>query len=116
VSGNLQVASAASLGAGPITLDTGRLQLTSSTTYARNVVVNQSSFLDVGAFSPTVSGVVSTLGTNGTAPVLTKTGTGTLTLTGNNTYAGGFTVAGGGLTLKDNGRLPNAAPLTLASG
>jgi fibronectin-binding autotransporter adhesin len=118
-SATLQVTSAGSLGAGPLTLNSGRLQFAGAAApFNKNIVVNQSSTIDVGTLNPTISGVISTLGTSGstTAPALTKTGTGTLSLTGANTFAGPFVVAAGGLTLSGAGQLPNADPLVMGSG
>ena len=58
--------------------------------------------------SSTVSGVIADGGTGG---ALVKTGTGSLTLSGTNTYTGGTTITGGGLYLGDSvgtGKILNA--------
>jgi autotransporter-associated beta strand protein len=46
----------------------------------------------------------------------TKSGSGTVTLTGNNTYTGATTVNGGSLSLGATGSLSNTASVTVASG
>jgi autotransporter-associated beta strand protein len=116
-SATLRVTSAGSLGSGPLTLNTGTLQLASAATpFAKDIVVNQASAIDVGTLNPTISGVISTLGTGGVIPSLTKTGSGTLTLTGNNTYTGSLSVLSGGLTLSGGGQLPNVTTLFVANG
>ena len=62
--------------------------------------------------SSTVSGVIADGGTGGgTGGALVKTGTGSLTLSGTNTYTGGTTITGGGLYLGDSvgtGKILNA--------
>ena len=47
---------------------------------------------------------------------LIKEGTGTLTLSGDNTYTGGTNITGGTLLLGNNNVLPNAAPMILSGG
>src|SRR5262249_12533351 len=63
--------------------------------------------------STTFSGVIK----DGTGPALalTKTGTGTFTLSGANTYSGGTTLNAGALAVGSNGALGTGA-LTFASG
>jgi len=53
-------------------------------------------------------------GTNPTG--ITKSGSGTLTLTGANTYTGATKASGGTLTLGANGTLPSASAVTVDSG
>lgn len=74
--------------------------------------------------STTVGGVISDCGPTGTAcfgnlfgttgGALVKTGTGTLTLTGNNTYTGTTTVNAGGLIV--NGSIASSSLLTINGG
>ena len=52
----------------------------------------------------------------GTGGRLIKEGTGTLTLSGDNTYTGGTNITGGTLLLGNNNVLPNTAPMTLSGG
>ena len=47
---------------------------------------------------------------------LTKTGAGTLTLTGANTYGGATTVSGGTLAVSGGSAIPNAATVTIGNG
>ncbi|WP_327520805.1 autotransporter-associated beta strand repeat-containing protein [Bosea sp. (in: a-proteobacteria)] len=71
------------------------------------IVSNQSvsdKTLTIGGLneSTTFSGVIQTAGANGTLAVV-KEGTGTLTLTGANTYAGGTTISAGTLQIGNGG-------------
>jgi len=59
----------------------------------------------------TFSGVIS-----GTNNGINKTGTGTLTLSGTNTYTGSTTVSAGGLTLHTGNNLSDSSAVTVASG
>ncbi|WP_449235781.1 Ig-like domain-containing protein [Azospirillum doebereinerae] len=61
--------------------------------------------------STSFSGVISGSGND-----LTKTGTGTLTLSGANTYTGSTTVSAGQLTLEGGASLADASAVTVASG
>ncbi len=94
--GTLQVASDAKLGAttGNVTLDGGTLSLAGTITSGRAFsITNKNGTIDTGTDADTLSGVVSGAGK------LTKTGSGTLVLTGANTYSGGTTISAGTLQL-----------------
>ncbi|MCP4563857.1 MAG: hypothetical protein GY837_25325, partial [Bosea sp.] len=97
--GVLQVSADANLGAtsGGLSLDGGMLRTTASFSSARNAVIDAGG----GTFQTEAdlfwSGVISGGG------ALTKTGSGTLVLTGTNTYAGGTMIADGVLQIGDGG-------------
>ncbi|WP_294901555.1 autotransporter-associated beta strand repeat-containing protein, partial [Tatumella sp. UBA2305] len=97
-------------------LGTGSLAMTDGTTLgftasdlnvANNVSLSGTSTVNTGSNSETLSGTLS-----GDA-VLAKTGSGTLTLTGDNTYTGGTTVSAGELDAGSNNALGTGA-VTLA--
>ena len=80
---------------------------------AGNVVLGYNLTTGGDATSTTFSGVISSSNTSG----LTKLGSGTLTLTGNNTYTGATTVSAGGLTLnRSGGALADTSAVRVASG
>jgi autotransporter-associated beta strand protein len=87
---NLQIGSRA--GAGAVTINGGTLTVGNAT-------------------STTFSGVIS-----GTAGKLTKIGTGTLTLSGANTYTGATTIAAGALQAGAANALPSASAISLNGG
>jgi len=94
--GTLSIAQDGSLGApnGMLTLNGGTLETTASIATNRNIAITASNGTvqtDILAYA--VSGVISGQG------VLTKTGPGTLMLTGANTYSGGTTISAGTLQL-----------------
>ncbi len=89
-------------------LGTGNLALENGTTLqaglnglsvANNVILSGADTYDSNGNNSTLSGVISGTGS------LDKTGAGTLTLTGDNTYSGGTTLAEGTLNLGDNNAL-----------
>ena len=91
--GAISVAADANLGdaAGTLALGGGTLQTTASFSTARATTLNAG-----GGIFNTASGTTLTHGGSiGGTGVLIKSGTGTLTLTGNNLYSGGTTVTGG---------------------
>jgi autotransporter-associated beta strand protein len=97
-------------------------QLTSSGTTAGSIAGAGSYFLGANALtvgsnnlSTTVSGVIADGGTGGgTGGALVKMGTGTLTLSGTNTYTGATTVNAG--TLEVDGSIAPSSLLTLNNG
>jgi len=98
--GVLQVSSDANLGdaAGAIDIDQGTLRFTSSFDSARDVAIGtNNAAIDTQGNTNTLSGVLS--GPGG----LIKDGTGTLVLTGDNSYAGGSQVNAGILQIGNGG-------------
>jgi fibronectin-binding autotransporter adhesin len=99
--GILSISSDANLGnaSGTVTLDGGTLQATATFSSNRSMTVTSNNGnIDVtGTNALTWGGVISGTG------ALTKTDTGTLVLTSNNSYAGGTTIAAGTLQLGNGG-------------
>jgi autotransporter-associated beta strand protein len=94
--GTLQVSSDANLGTGGLTLDGGTLESSSTMTTAKNIAVGASNGeLNVASGTTfTSDGVVSGVGG------ITKSGNGTVTLSGVNTYTGVTTVNAGVLRVE----------------
>ncbi|GAC1550406.1 MAG: autotransporter-associated beta strand repeat-containing protein [Collimonas sp.] len=97
--GVLNVSADANLGAaaGGLTFNGGTLQTSSSFTSDRAVTLNTSGTLDTQSNSNTLAGVIAGPG------ALVKEGSGTLTLTGDNTYSGGTTINTGTLQIGNGG-------------
>ena len=93
----LAISSDTNLGAssGAVTLNDGTLETTASLTLTHPIVLNSSGVLGVGGTLQTDAGAVLTVATpiSGYVGTLTKTGTGTLVLTADNTYGGGISPA-----------------------
>ena len=107
----LQLNANQAAGKGAIDIASGaRLRLgANNLTIANNIVLRGANGIDIGNFSTTLAGDIS--GAGG----LTKEGTGTLTLAGQNTYLGATNVLQGVLSLKASGALP-ATDVAIASG
>lgn len=110
--GALGITADAALGSGALTLAAGTtLQITGATTVNNNITLSGSATIQADA-AATVSGVISGVGFG-----LTKSGSATLTLTGDNTYTGATTVSAGGLTLdRSGGALADASAVTVLNG
>lgn len=111
--GGVRVSSDANLGltAGALTFDAGVLQTTAAFGTARNMTLNGGGGTLQTDSDLTASGVISGGG------ALVKTGSGTLTLTGANTYAGGTTIRDGTLLISSDSNLgTEAGGLTLDGG
>jgi autotransporter-associated beta strand protein len=112
--GRLRVLNDSNLGAasGGLTFGGGTLEVTGNTTINRSVTLATSGTIDTGNFSTTVASVIAGSG------ALVKEGTGTLTLTGANSYSGNTTivtgtlqVGNGGITGAINGNVTNSGEL-----
>ncbi|MBN8460059.1 MAG: autotransporter-associated beta strand repeat-containing protein [Verrucomicrobia bacterium] len=100
--GTVELGHAGALGgSGAITMDGGTLRYSASnnTDYSSRMalVSGKTSAIDTNGRDVTFSAALATSG--GTAAVVVKTGTGTLTLNGNNTWSGGTTVSAGTLRI-----------------
>jgi autotransporter-associated beta strand protein len=109
--GVLQIFADSALGAASssLTIQTATLQALGSFSSIRPVTISGAAIIDTGAFQLSLSGVMS-----GSGASVEKKGTGTLILTGTNTYAGTFIITAGTLqgsslsilgNVQDNGTL-----------
>ncbi len=108
ISDNLNLGDAA----GPLTFGGGTLLTTADVTSNRAVTLNAAGgTIDTSTFDSTFSGIF--FGPGG----LTKEGTGTLTLTGANTYLGGTNINDGTLSVSNDNNMGGAAgPLNFDGG
>lgn len=104
--GTLQVNNANAAGSGTITLDGGTLKPGAANLDLTNAIAINSTngAVDTGSRTFTLSGIVAD-GSGVGGHALTKTGSGTLILSGNNTFSGGTTLSGGTLNLAHNNAL-----------
>ncbi|CAN5487560.1 hypothetical protein BH09PLA1_BH09PLA1_24910 [soil metagenome] len=109
--GSLRVDNDTNFPTGPALLDGGTLLFVASGTYAKPMSHVFSSFIDTGANTVTMSGVISSTGST-----LSKQGAAALTLSGNNTYTGITAVNAGTLTIASGATQSGGGSYTVASG
>jgi fibronectin-binding autotransporter adhesin len=117
--GTVRVFSDAGLGnaAGVLSLQGGTLQAGASFASTRGILLgsNDSNAIDVQGFDVTLGGVIGDGPNNGAGNFLDKRGSGTLTLTGANTYSNRTIIAGGTLALAGAGTI-GAGNVIVGSG
>ncbi|WPZ35013.1 DUF4347 domain-containing protein [Thalassobaculum sp. OXR-137] len=113
--GTVSIAGDDNLGTGALYFgSTGGTLLVTGTTTIDNALVLGNGTVSAGAGADvTLSGVISD---NAGSRAFTKTGTGTVTLSGANTYRGGTTVSEGTLTLSGGNALPDTGTVNVAAG
>jgi fibronectin-binding autotransporter adhesin len=111
-SGTLSIQSFSELGSGGLAFDGGALQTQGSLSSSLSLVLDSNGgSIDTAGSTTTLSGLISGVG------ALTKISTGTLVLTGANTYSGGTVVRGGVLAVYNEGNLGDAyGTITLDGG
>ncbi|MEA3211368.1 MAG: fibronectin-binding autotransporter adhesin [Chthoniobacter sp.] len=111
--GTLVVSAAANLGSGVIKLRGGTFQTNFSGTLSCDFSIGADHTLAIGNNSPNFTGSF-----NGAQGTITKTGTGSLSITGVGDFAGNLTLGtGAGMVfIRSGGRLPNLGRVTLGQG
>ncbi|HET6526816.1 autotransporter outer membrane beta-barrel domain-containing protein [Sphingopyxis sp.] len=106
--GTVQISSDANLGdaAGRLSLQGATLQAGASFTSARDILVGSptANRIDTQGFDVTLTGTIGNGANNPASNILEKTGSGTLTLTGDNIYVNRTAISGGTLALAGAGR------------
>lgn len=118
-SGELKASAAGTLGSpsGPLTASGGILDLGGATHTAGAVTISGGTIQDGNLIGSSYTGTSGTVSANlAGAAALTHTTTGTLTLTGRNTYSGFTTVSSGILALGSDGSISNSPKISLAAG
>ena len=100
------------LSAETVTLNGGTLKTSTGTSsFAGGVTLGADSWINVGGTQLTLSGVIS-----GSAKGISKIGTGTLTISGVNSYTGATTITAGFLASGATGVIADASAVTVVSG
>ena len=112
---NSNPGTSSSVGAGTVTLDGGKFQAgVNNLNFNNTFEVNTTGgTVDTNGYALTLSGTIQD--GNGLTGVLTKSGAGTLTLTGTNTWSGGTALTAGTLSI-NNGSAIGTGDLAMAEG
>ena len=118
-SGTVQISSDANLGdvAGTLSLQGGTLQAGASFASSRDILLGSadSNSIDTQGFDVTLAGTIGDGPNNNSGNFVNKLGSGTLTLTGANTYSNRTVIAGGTLAVAGAGTI-GSGNLVVASG
>ena len=97
--GYLQISADANLGSGGLTLNGGGVSINASITVDNAITLNQNAIISHNNTDTTLSGIISGAGH------WMKLGSGTLTLSGDNTYSGSVTIINGTLAIASDANL-----------
>jgi autotransporter-associated beta strand protein len=109
--GTLEAASSSALGAGTITINGGALKVDGAVSLANAITLGGSdNTVTVASGTATLTGLIS-----GDGHTLTKTGSGTLVLSGTNSFSGGLAIDAGTLSLSNAGGI-GSGNVTVGNG
>jgi len=109
--GGLRIDNSNALGTGGLTIQRGNLDYASAVSVANAIALSASTTLNVDSGSATQSGAI-----GGTGFGITKTGAGTLVLSGANTYTGSTVISGGTLQAASANVLSSATAVDIGAG